>query len=156
MYHRIDSLHRTFEGFIETCDELNLLIENVCSKYERLKTHLKPKSRFNESPLTPSNVDLEKDVETLIKEQKIISINTLVDNIQPIGMEINTNKEKEEEEDDDEEFTMDRIYPLSSLERFQVDSKYKSWSVKWKKYSPVKYTSQVALLRPEADLDLVS
>ncbi len=115
--------------------------------------HLKAKSQLNEGPLTPTNVDLEKDFESLIKEQNIISLNTLVDNIQPIGMENDTNKEKEEEK---EEFTMDSIYPFSNLKRFQVTSKYKSWSVKCKNYSPVKYTSETALLNAEADLDLVS
>lgn len=52
---------------------------------------------------------------------------------------------------------MDSIYPESNdVKRFKVVAKYKSWSVIWKKYSPIKYTSHTALLRPEADLDLVS
>ena len=57
----------------------------------------------------------------------------------------------------DEEFVMDSVYPESNdVKRFKVVAKYKSWSVIWKKYSPIKYTSHTALLRPEADLDLVS
>lgn len=46
------------------------------------------------------------------------------------------------------------VYPSKDrIERFYVKKKYAPWSVSWKKYKPVKYTTEKVLSSAKADID---
>ena len=122
-------------------------MKNIELKYKRLVAELGNKYPIGDVPLTPSKISLDKD--PLQEAIKFDSLKPLVKNMKQVSIEKVISQDEEPEH-------LNEIYPKTDIKRFEIVAKLKSWFIKWKNYAPVKYTSQAVLLKPEADLDLIS
>lgn len=130
-------------------------MKNVETKFKNLLLEIKSAYSLNEMPLTPTGIQVDKIAPT--EESTLIKVQAQLRDSDILKTKQEDKKMLKIEEDENEtNYELSELYPNSNVKRFKVESRYKKWFVKYRDYDPVRYTAKDILLKPEADLDLIS
>ena len=142
----MESLDQKYQGIQELRQEIKLKLVSIEQKFKKLLRNI------DGSPVKPAaknitfqvNQDLTQSTRSSAKSPRDIKSSLSLKAVNIVNYDRNDSS------------LLSPYYPGTDIKRFEVETRYKSWSIPWPEYKPVIYTSQSIILNPKADIDQLS
>ena len=142
----MESLDQKYQGIKELRQEIKLKLLSIEQKFKKLLRNI------DGSPVKPAaksitfkiNQDLAQSTKSSARSPRDLKSSLSLKAVNIVNFDRNDSN------------SLSPYYPDTDIKRFEVETKYKSWSTHWPEYKPVIFTAQSIILNPKADIDQLS